>query len=210
MVADAVILTKPISVGAAGGADLEVQDEGISLSTAVTKFNFVGDGVIATEPVADEILVTIPGAGITGMALTVINGQPMLTVEDSTRSDKILSVGEQEFTWAENKLNDQDWIEIGKANDAETGFIADFDGTIVYGSAHCENTGASSKDVRIYIDAVDTALLGTLSGGANAEINNTTLDVDFSQGQKIRLRAIDGVAGDIQDTVVKLTVKWRG
>lgn len=209
MVADAIILTKPIS-GGGGGSDLEVQDEGVSLSTAVTKFNFVGSGVTATEPVGDEITVTVPGTGITGLALTIINGQPMLTVEDSTRSDKILSVGEQEITWAENKLKDQDWIEIGKAGDAETGYIADFDGTIVYGTAHCENTGINSKNIRIYIDGVDTALLGNLSGGANAEINNTTLDVDFSQGQKIRLRAVNGGGGDIQDTVIKLTVKWRG
>jgi len=43
-----------------GGSALEVQDEGISLSTAVTKINFAGAGVTATEPVANEILVTIP------------------------------------------------------------------------------------------------------------------------------------------------------
>jgi len=211
MVADAVILTKPISVGSGGGSALEVQDEGSSLSTAVTKFNFVGTGVTATEPVADEILVTIPGGtGITGLALTVINGQPMLTVEDSTRADKILSVGEQVFAYGENRLSDLDWIRIQDAADADSGYVADFDGTIVYATAHCENTGANSKDIRIYIDGVDTALAGTLSGGANAEFNNTTLDVDFTQGQKIRLRAIDGSGGNIQDTVIKLTVKWRG
>ena len=43
-----------------GGNDIEVQDEGITLTTAVTQFNFVGGGVTATEPVADEITVTIP------------------------------------------------------------------------------------------------------------------------------------------------------
>lgn len=211
MVADAVILTKPISVGSGGGSALEVQDEGSSLSTAVTKFNFVGTGVTATEPVADEILVTIPGGtGITGLALTVINGQPMLTVEDSTRADKILSVGEQLCLFAENRLSHLDWIRIGNSNDAESGYIADFDGTIVNISAHCENTGANSKDIRLFIDAVDSGVLGTLAGGANATINDTTLNIDFTQGQRIRLRADDGIAGNIQDTIVKLTVKWRG
>lgn len=38
-----------------------VEDEGTPLTTAVTKFNFVGSGVVATEPVADEITVTIAG-----------------------------------------------------------------------------------------------------------------------------------------------------
>ena len=46
-----------------GGSDLEVEDDGVSLSTTVTKINFAGDGVVTTEPVADEILVTIDGGG---------------------------------------------------------------------------------------------------------------------------------------------------
>jgi hypothetical protein len=47
-----------------GGLPLEVEDESISLSTAVTKINFLGGGVTATEPVAGEIDVTIEGANI--------------------------------------------------------------------------------------------------------------------------------------------------
>jgi len=39
-----------------------VEDEGTPLTTAVTKINFAGAGVTATEPATDEILVTIPGA----------------------------------------------------------------------------------------------------------------------------------------------------
>jgi hypothetical protein len=41
---------------------LEIEDEGVSLTLAAAKINFAGAGVVATEPVADEILVTIPGA----------------------------------------------------------------------------------------------------------------------------------------------------
>ena len=146
----------------------------------------------------------------TGLEITVINGQPMLTLEDTTRADKKLSVGEQGLTFAENALADQDWVRIGNANDALTGFIADFDGTIVYAEGHCENTGAFAKDIRIYINGVDTALAGTLTGGADVSFTNQLLNVDFNQDDKIRLRAIDGVAGTIQDCVIKLTVKWRG
>ena len=150
------------------------------------------------------------GSSIPGLTITVINGQPMLTLEDTTRSDKILSVAENVFTFAENALGNLDWIRIANANDADSGFVADFDGTIVNFSAHCENTGAASKDIRLFIDATDTANLGTLSGGANATVNDTTLNIDFNQGQRIRLRAVDGNPGNIQDTVIKLTVKWRG
>jgi len=47
----------------AGGVDITVQDEGSPLTTAVTLFNFAGAGVTVTEPVADQVLVTISGAG---------------------------------------------------------------------------------------------------------------------------------------------------
>ena len=52
--------------GEGGGSALEIQDEGSSLSTGVTKINFEGSGVTATEPSTDEILVTISGGGGSG------------------------------------------------------------------------------------------------------------------------------------------------
>lgn len=54
------------------GGSIEVEDEGSPLTSAVTKFNFAGAGVTVTEPVADEILVTIPGVG--GVAAGVFVG----------------------------------------------------------------------------------------------------------------------------------------
>lgn len=162
---------------------------------------------------ADAIILTRPigggGSSITGLTTTVINGQPMLTLEDTTRSDKILSVSEQVLVFAENKLNDQDWIQIANANNADSGYVADFDGTVVSISAHCEETNGNAKEIRLYINNTDTAGLGTLTGGANATINDTTLNIDFDQGDRLRLRAVDGSGDDIQDTVVKLTIKWR-
>jgi len=162
---------------------------------------------------ADAIVLTRPiggGSSVSGLTTTIINGHPMLTLEDTTRANKVLTVAENAVQFAENQLKDQDWIQIANANDAESGFIATFDGTVVNISAHCEDTGGNSKEIRLYIDAVDTAGLGTLSGGANATVNDTTLNIDFNQGDRIRLRAIDGSGGAIQDTVIKLTVKWRG
>lgn len=165
--------------------------------------------------VADAIILTRPiggGSSISGLTTTDINGHPMLTLEDTTRADKVLTVAETHLMFAENKLTNQDWIQIANANDADSSFIANFDGTVVNISAHCENTGGNSKEIRLYINGVNTGGLGILSGGANATINDTTLDIDFSQGDRIRLRAADFIipSGNIQDTVIKLTVKWRG
>jgi len=44
-----------------GGSDLIVVDETTTLSTAAKKLTFVGAGVSATEPTADEITVTVAG-----------------------------------------------------------------------------------------------------------------------------------------------------
>jgi hypothetical protein len=59
---------------ASGGSALEVEDEGISLSTAVTLFNFVGAGVTVTEPVANEMLVTIAGSAADTYTETFVDG----------------------------------------------------------------------------------------------------------------------------------------
>lgn len=54
------------STGGSGSA-LTIQDEGISLTTAGTLINFVGAGVTVTEPVADQVTVTVPGAPVSSV-----------------------------------------------------------------------------------------------------------------------------------------------
>ncbi len=46
-----------------GGSAVIVEDEGTPLTTDVKKMNFAGAGVTVTEPVTDEVLITIPGGG---------------------------------------------------------------------------------------------------------------------------------------------------
>lgn len=150
------------------------------------------------------------GALPAGLTVIDINGQPMLTLEDTTRADKILSIAEQGITFSENRLNHNDWIQLGNANDADSGYLANFDGTIVYASGHCEQTTTNNKDIHLFINGVDEGSLGSLFGGGNATFINNTINVDVSQGDRIRLRAIDDSTGRIEDTVVKLTIKWRG
>lgn len=150
------------------------------------------------------------GALPSGLSVININGQPMLTLEDTTRADKILSIAEQGITFAENRLTHNDWIQVGNANDADSGYVANFDCTIVYASGHCENTNANNKDIHLFINGVDEGSLGSLFGGANATFINNTINIDLNQGDRIRLRAIDDSTGRIEDTVIKLTIKWRG
>ena len=49
--------------GVGGGSALEIEDEGDSIDTAITKINFTGGGVLVSPIVAGEVEVTIPGGG---------------------------------------------------------------------------------------------------------------------------------------------------
>ena len=154
-----------------------------------------------------------PGAGaggIPGLSITNINGQPTLTLQDSTRGNKNLSVSENPLVFSENVLQNNDWIQIGTASDADTAYVAEFDGTIVYASGMCENVNNNDKNIHLYINSVDYGSIGLLSGPGLDTFINTTLNIDFNQGDMIRLRAMDGIAGRIQDTVIKIILKWRG
>lgn len=50
-----------VDIEVTAGSSLTIEDEGTPLTTAATHIDFAGAGVTATEPVTDQILVTIPG-----------------------------------------------------------------------------------------------------------------------------------------------------
>jgi len=52
---------KITELSSGGGSDITVKDEGSSLTTEATSFDFVGSGVTATKPSGNNITVTIPG-----------------------------------------------------------------------------------------------------------------------------------------------------
>lgn len=56
-----ILLSLPSISGGGGGNDIEILDEGVPITLAVTDINFVGAGVTATA-VGDSVTVTIPGA----------------------------------------------------------------------------------------------------------------------------------------------------
>jgi len=168
-------------------------------------------GLILTRPNQCGSGGSTPG----DLSISIINGQPTLTFVDTTRgvgsppAGKRLSVADHVLQFSENRLNAGDWIEVGNAVDADTGFIADFDGTVVFATCHCEDTGSNEKNIHLFVNNTDFGSIGSLTGGSNSTFINTSIDIDFARGDKIRLQAQQGTGGAIQDTVVKLTLKWR-
>lgn len=149
------------------------------------------------------------GGGTSDITISTINGQLVPTYEDTTRANKQLSVADHPVMWSENRLLDRDWLQIGNAGDADSGYIADLDGTIVGCVAQCENANTNSKEIHVFVNGTDQGSLGILGPGSGATFINNTVDINFSRGDLIRLQALDGISGAIEDTVVKLTLKWR-
>lgn len=148
------------------------------------------------------------GGGVSNITISTINGQPVPTFEDATRS-KQLSVADQPITFSENNLSNLDWLQVGNASDADSGYIADLDGTIVAAVGQCEDAGPNDKEIHVYVNGSDIGTLGNLGPGSGVSFINNTIDLDFSRGDLIRLRAHNGNGGVIEDTIVKLTLKWR-
>jgi len=93
------------SNGAAGGSALEVEDEGSSLDTAVTKINFIGSGVTAVENADHEIDVTIASGGapvdsVNGETGTVVLGAANIDITDT---GSIITATEVEAALQENR-----------------------------------------------------------------------------------------------------------
>lgn len=140
----------------------------------------------------------------------MINGQPKPVYVDSNKGGKVLSVETNNFFWAESRLSNNDWIQIGHATDADSGWIMPFDGTIVGVTAHCENNNTgNTKSIRLYKNgSVSSTSFINIPAGANAIVNNQTKNIDFVAGDRLRLRA-DSTGGSIEDTTISVFVKWR-
>jgi hypothetical protein len=159
------------------------------------------------QQVADGVS-TILGLG--GLTITTIGGQEVLTLEDTTRANKVLSIETTAVHWSENVIGNNDWVQVGNAVDALSGYVVPLNATIVKVSMHTEDDNNNSKGIDLYIDGVNTGNIAafTAVNGEN-EVTDVTLNIDVNAGQKLRLRG-DASSGSIGDTVITVWLKWRG
>jgi len=162
------------------------------------------------QEIADGVatILSLP----TGLAVTTINTQEVLTLIDTTRSNKVLSVETTAVTWSENRIGNNDWVQIGNANDSNVGYIIPMNATIVKISAHTTDDNNNTKDIDLYIDDVSsTTGIVSFSPATNGqnEYSNVALNIDVNANQKIQLRGAS-TGGPIEDTVITIWLKWRG
>ena len=162
------------------------------------------------QEVADGVSTML---GFGGIAVTTINAttgtQDVLTLVDPSRANKILSVGDTSINWSENRVSNNDWLQIGGAVDALSGYIVPLNATIVKVTAHTANNKGNTKPIILYVNGAVNSTIGTFAGPSGEDtFENVTLDIDLAAGDKLRLRG--GTGGKIEDTVITLWLKWRG
>lgn len=144
-----------------------------------------------------------------GLTIATINGQPIVVYTDSTRT-KTLSIESHPYQFADNAVGDNDWMDIGDAANSDVGITMPLDGTVVMATGQTEDANGNTFDLDLYIDAVDSGSVGTLSGASQSDFQTTTLNLNFTQGQKLRVRG-DRTAGSgsLGDVTCMVIVRWR-
>ena len=138
------------------------------------------------------------------------NDHPVYT--DTTKGNKVLTVATHSITFSDASLSPNAWMNIGAASDAATGYVPLYDATIVGATYECEDDGTVSRPLNLWINTTNTLTLFTTDGSGGVQAGqNTTLNVDITTAQLIRIRA--GTAGGppiaLGDIIVTLYIKWR-
>ena len=144
--------------------------------------------------------------------LTIVNidGQPTLVITDTTRTGSPqLSVETTAITWAEAFVSDNDWISIGNAIDALSGFIIPHKARIVKVTAHTEDDNNISKAFDLYIDGASQSLFSFTAVNGENEYQQVNTDITVAKDTKLRVRATNTPSGSIGDTVITLWLKWE-
>jgi len=194
-----------INGNVAAAEDLAATDKVIGYNTSAN-----ANQTFTGQEVANGVSTML---GLGGLAVTTINAsvgtQDVLTLVDTSRGNKILSIGDTSVTWAENRVGNNDWLQIGSAVDAKSGYIVPLNATIVKVTAHTENNKGHTKPILLYVNGALNSTIGTFNGVAGEDtFEDVTVDINVAAGDKLRLRG--GTGGRIEDTVITLWIKWRG
>lgn len=159
-----------------------------------------------TNATADSFIQNKPN--LDGLSVSTIGGQPVLTIVDATRGNKVLSVAEHTITWDTNEIDNDKWVKTSLSETDEASIVLPLNATAVFASAYCVDADAKSKDVLAFVDTTSQGSIGTLAGIGPQNFTNTTLNIDINAGQRFRLKG--NLTGDkIKQTIINIIFKWR-
>jgi len=209
------VTASQITITASGlettGSNIGSIGASVLVSTSARQLQFrtiVGASNINASTTASTINLSF---GIDGLNLTTVGGQVHLTLVDTTRANKVLSVAVVNYLYAETNVGNNDNIRIGEVPSASVGHIVPFDATIIGVEGLAVNDLGNAKAIDLFVnDVLNTSAIGTFAGAsAESTFSDTTLNIDVSAGDKLQLFG-DATGGIIEGVVVTLYVKWRG
>lgn len=150
---------------------------------------------------------TAPTGTVTGQ-LSLIGDK--LFMYDATRI-KWLSL--ESFVLQFGRAGNQDDTALrsaGNIGNNNSGMLMPFNGTIVYVTVKTNsNNGAQAKQFDIRVRNGTTTNSTTSITTVASQYTNNNLNVNFSAGDYINGFIIDDGAGDVNNSVITLWVKWR-
>jgi hypothetical protein len=203
----------------ADGAIIAVMDEGSTLTSAATSINFVGAGVTATMPTADEILITIPGGSGANTALSNLDVTTAVSQDLLMATGKTLRLPHQTPLLARNSAG-TGTIELlqvyGIGNAVFFGNKAAFS-YVALDTGNVSISTNNNSDGDVYLSA-NTLTLGYAGGVSAPKLQFSDRDENFyvsikapetlSAGYTLTLPPDDGTVGQVLETDGTGTTTW--
>jgi len=203
----------------ADGAIIAVMDEGSTLTSAATSINFVGAGVTATMPTADEILITIPGGSGANTALSNLDVTTAVSQDLLMATGKTLRLPHQTPLLARNSAG-TGTIELlqvyGIGNAVFFGNKAAFS-YVALDTGNVSISTNNNSDGDVYLSA-NTLTLGYAGGVSAPKLQFSDRDENFyvsikapetlSAGYTLTLPVDDGTAGQVLSTDGAGLLSW--
>ena len=132
---------------------------------------------------------------------------------DPSRNGKILTLTEHFFIYSESgAVSRGTWLPINTRSASTQGYVAPFDGTIIGITAQARNIVHSPFSLDLFFNNSRQGELFRWENTApHAKHQNFSLNIDFSAGQRLRLRVGQGSAqnASASDPTCILYTRWR-
>lgn len=186
---------------------ITVQSNGVNVAgTPHNVLNFIGTGVSVVEGATTG---TVDIDAFAGLSFTTIAGEQILTLMDTTRGTKKLSVEKVNYLYTKSSVSNGTYLYVGYLTSSIVGYVMPMNATIVGIALHVIDGNNTTIQYDLYVNgALHTSNL--INGVSSAEIKNVvnTLDIDINQSDKLAMRGLR-TSGSSSHTEVSLTLYIR-